>query len=300
MRARNTSKKMIVTVSVFMLIAASVWASGKVEPNLPSLLVESEWLLDRVDHDNLVVIDTGRSADAYNAGHVPGAVYLDRSVYYGEVDGVSGMFTATDPVADALTAAGVNDDSLVVVYDSGNGLWATRLFWTLELLGHSHAVVLNGGSTKWVADGYTTSTVPASNPTGDFTPAYRTELVVAGEEISGSLDEFTVVDTRSAGEYTGEDARADRGGHIPGAININWVLNNTGGDVSTFLPVYELEEFYNAMIGSESGKIVTHCQTGVRGAHTYFVLRLLGYEDVALYDASWVEWGNSELFPVAN
>ena len=299
MSSHHTSKRVLVTV-MFLFIAAVIWAGGKVEPTLPSILVESDWLLERINHENIVVIDTGRSAEDYDAGHIPGAVYLNRSAYYGEVDGVAGMFTGATTVGEALREAGVNDNSVVVLYDSGHGLWATRLFWTLELLGHSHAVVLNGGNDKWVADGYATSTRTASNPRGDFTPALRTELVVAGEEIVDNIDEFLVVDTRSEAEYTGEDARAARGGHIPGAIHVNWVFNNTGDDVSTFLPVTELGEFYDAQIGSEDGKIVTHCQTGVRGAHTYFVLRLLGYEDVALYDASWVEWGNSELFPIAN
>ena len=301
MSTYRSGKRVLIAVFVVLLVAGGAWASGKIEPTIPGLLVETSWLESRLDHDNLVIIDTGRSVDDYNAGHIPGAVYLNRSDYYGEVGGIPGMFTGVDEVTDALREAGVNDDSVVVVYDPGHGLWATRLFWTLELLGHIRVAVLNGGNGKWVAEGNPVSTVAGRNRRGDFDPEYRPELVVGGADISGNLENFTVVDCRSPAEYEGTDVRAARGGHIPGAINVNWVLNNSGGDVTTFLPVTALADFYDSTIGtSDETVVVTHCQTGVRGAHTYFVLRLLGYEEVTLYDASWVEWGNTELFPVVN
>ena len=294
-------KRIMIGLLLVLLAATAVWAAGGVEPELPEILVESEWLVELLDHENLIVIDTGRSAEEYAAGHIPGAVFLDRQEYYETVAGTPGMFSGVDPVSEALRDIGVNNDSVIVVYDPGHGLWATRLFWTLEVLGHQNVAVLNGGIGKWTDESRTLSQDgPREREVGTFEPAFNAELVISGEDLAEDLSEITVVDTRSAGEFAGTDARADRGGHIPGAVHIDWVLNNTGESVNTFLPVDELDEFYAVELdGNRDGRIVTHCQTGVRGAHTYFVLRLLGYEEVALYDGSWAEWGNNEAFPVS-
>jgi thiosulfate/3-mercaptopyruvate sulfurtransferase len=288
----------VVIALVFLVSIAGVWGQGRSESELPSLLVEPAWLDENIDHENLVVLDTGRSRHDYGAGHIPGARYFGRELYYRKVDGLPGMFPGVEAVSESLRQVGVNNDSLVVVYDPGHGLWATRLFWTLELLGHEHVAVLNGGIGAWKAEGLSLADRPSQITGGEFTPALQRHLVATGEEILTALGDTIVVDARSRPEYDGRDVRAERGGHIPGAIHVEWVLNNTNAAVNTFLPLDELAEFYEAELEGQDGRIVTHCQTGVRGAHTYFVLRLLGYEDVALYDASWVEWGNDERFPV--
>ncbi len=128
----------------------------------------------------------------------------------------------------------------------------------------------------------------------------RSELVATQSWIEKNLGnpDLQIIDTRSLKEYTGEDARSDRGGHIPGAININWVLNISGED-QTFLSEQELAELYDYKGVQKNKTAVTLCQTGVRGAHTYFVLRLLGYPRVRLYDGSWAEWGNRGETPIA-
>lgn len=298
MGTRTKRNRVALVAAIVVIAAGSASASGSPQVEFPSLLIDTEWLEANLDTEGLVIIDTGRGAEDFSAGHIPGAVELDRSIYYGEVDGVPGMFTGVETVEAALREIGVNNDSGIVVYDSGNGLWATRLFWTLELLGHDNVVVLDGGSAKWLAEDRAIATGAVDPEPGEFTADYQPQLVVSGNQIKESIDEYVVIDARSVGEYEGEDVRAARGGHIPGAINVDWVLNNTGGEVSTFLPKDELAEFYDVKLDGADGKVVTHCQTGVRGAHTYFALRLLGYEDVALYDASWVEWGNDEAFPV--
>jgi thiosulfate/3-mercaptopyruvate sulfurtransferase len=107
-----------------------------------------------------------------------------------------------------------------------------------------------------------------------------------------------VLDARSRGEYVGEDVRAARGGHVPGAVNLDWVLNLEEGAGGTFLGETELREMYDSIGVSNQGETVTLCQTGVRAAHTYFVLRNLGYDNVRMYDGSWAEWGNDASAPI--
>ena len=107
-----------------------------------------------------------------------------------------------------------------------------------------------------------------------------------------------IIDTRSSKEYVGDDVRAALSGHIPGAININWIFNLKNDDSKTFAYEEELLELYDFKKISKDKIIVTHCQTGVRGAHTHFFLKLFGYPNVRLYDGSWAEWGNDWKTPV--
>jgi thiosulfate/3-mercaptopyruvate sulfurtransferase len=280
-------------------MCAAIFAAGNGESSIPDILVETEYVENIINQENLVILDTGRKDTDFAAGHLPTAVEFPRDLYYQKVNGIPGMFPGPDSVSASLEKAGISNNTRVIIYDAGNSLWATRLFWTLEYLGHKNVAVLNGGYAKWQAEGRSISTEITSYPNGDFQYDVQDNLLITGTALHQDLDSVTVIDARSPGEYAGTDVRADRGGHIPEAINIDWVYNNTGEEINTFLTREELKEFYDrelSAIGDE--KIVTHCQTGVRGAHTYFVLRLLGYKDVSLYDGSWIEWANDETFPV--
>ena len=261
------------------------------------ILVSPAWVAERAGE--VVVLDYARSMDDFRQGHVPGAAWLARAVTVTNVEGVDGMLPDPATVAMDLEEAGVRHDTPVVVYDSGNGLWASRLFWALEYLGHEQVHLLDGGITAWTASGRELSTEIAVPERGEFDPRVR-ENLVADEafvfENHGNSD-FTVLDARSPDEFSGADVRAARGGHIPDSVNIDWVRNL--GDAGTFLSVAELSELYQQTLEGRDGPRVTLCQTGIRGAHTYVALRVLGEEDVRLYDGSWAQWGNNPDAPIA-
>jgi thiosulfate/3-mercaptopyruvate sulfurtransferase len=264
------------------------------------LLIETQWLEENSRRSDIRIVDFGRSLDEYNAGHIPGAVYLETKVVWDNVDGIPGMLPNVDTVVRTLEKAGISNDLTVVIYDSIGGLWASRLFWALEYLGHQDVHLLNGGWNKWVQEGRRVQRYTPSVQRGNFTAQIRPDRLATKEWILQNLDnpDVQIVDTRSPAEYTGEDVRAAQGGHIPGAVNIDWVLNLTGDDQNTFLFQEELAEMYDSQDVTRDKVAVTHCQTGVRGAHTYFVLRLLGYPEVRVYDGSWAEWGNAEDTPI--
>ena len=281
---------------VLILIAHGAFAEDERE-NIP-LLVDSDWLEANLERKNLVIVDFGRKLEDYSESHIPGAVYLDRKSVYDTVDGVDGMLPHPENSIPYFEGAGISNSSTVVIYDAIGGLWASRLFWGLEYYGHENIHILDGGFPNWVAEERPVSSSRPDVSTGTFKYKIRPELVADYEYIEDNLDNslIQIIDTRSAAEYAGTDVRAERGGHIPGAINIDWDLNLD--ESRRFLTTQELIEMYDSKDIDKGKTQITHCQTGVRGAHTYFVLRHLGYENVKLFDESWVVWGNLPDTPI--
>jgi len=147
--------------------------------------------------------------------------------------------------------------------------------------------VLDGGIEQW--DGKLT-TSETRLPPSVFRAKIRPNRYATTSYVKGALKKHRVVllDVRTTGEYKGTDVRSLRGGHIPGAININFEENYQGGS-SRLKPREELEKLYGAL--DKNKEIIVYCQTGTRAANTYFVLKTLGFLNVRAYDASWVVWG---------
>ncbi len=307
MKKRNIQVRVFLGVGLLVAFLAACSAAGgpSAQANLEpmartapdNILVSPDWVAERAG--DVVVIDYARSMDDFRQGHIPGAAWVARAVTVTNVDGVDGVLPSVETVAMDLEEAGVRHDTPVVVYDSGNSLWASRLFWALEYLGHEQVHLLDGGLAAWESAGYELSTEIAAPARGDFDPRVREQLIADEAfvlENHGNQD-FTVLDARSPDEFSGADVRAARGGHIPNSANIDWVRNL--GDDGSFLTVAELSELYQQTLDGRDGPRVTLCQTGIRGAHTYVALRVLGEEDVRLYDGSWAEWGNNPDAPIA-
>ena len=311
-RALRAPRSAALAGIVALLIAVPVmaFAGGQGEPATAEsavegltppdeILVGPDWVAER--SDEIVLIDYARERSAFNEGHIPGAAYLPREVTWDTVDGLSGMLPSPETVAADLSEAGVSHDTPVVVYDAGNGLWASRLFWALEYLGHTDVHLLDGGVVAWQQAGYELTgevTVPERT---DFEPRLRDELLADQQYVLEHIEneDFALIDARSPAEYTGDRKRSERNGHIPGAVNVNWTTNLPDTDGGSFLPVAELTSIYEDALAGTDGPAVTLCQTGVRGAHTYVALRVLGHENPRLYDGSWEEWGNDPDTPIA-
>lgn len=292
-------KHIFVVLPLVLLATGSTFAAPQTGSDVP-LLVETEWVEGNLGSSRLLLVDFGRSYQDYLGGHIPGAVFLDRKVVWDTVDGLNGMLPPEDSVVQAFREAGIDSEGTVVIYDAAAGLWASRLFWALEYFGHGDVHILNGGWTAWQQQGNRIHTGADKKPRGTFTPKIRPDLLATKEWLLQNFDDqnTVVVDARSKKEYTGKDARSKRGGHIPGSVNIDWVLNITGDESRTFLSEIELAEMYDSLDVSKDREAVTLCQTGVRAAHSYFVLRLLGYPKVRMYDGSWEEWGNASETPI--
>jgi thiosulfate/3-mercaptopyruvate sulfurtransferase len=293
----------VLTALILALIATATWGSpGSASYSNGHLLMQSGELVRLIDSSNerVAILDFGRSRMDYLMGHIPGAVHIDRGEVLVTRDGIPGMLPPISALAEVLQKAGVSNDSRVVIYDDGDALWASRLFWSLEYLGHSNVAILDGGLSRWKEAGRPIATGGSDPQPGSFVPDVQTQLLADRRWLSDHLGDpqVRIVDSRSPAEYEGTDRRAARGGHIPGAVNINWTESLDSDSEHTLLPPEELEELFSAGDVTPGREIVTHCQTGIRAAHSYFTLRLLGYRKVRVYDASWVEWGNAGDTPI--
>ena len=255
----------------------------------PQLAVSVSWLQQHRNDNGLVVVDA-RPADAYAKAHLPNAVSLPVTETFDPNQKKN--FPDTKDKLEALFGShGIGDSNQVVIYDNGKETPAARLFWTLEYSGHKHVSVLDGGIGSWQAAGGTVVTDAVTPKAATFHAAIDPARMPTRETCTAALGNpgKVVLDVRSAAEYRGDDMRAKRGGHMPGAVNIEW---NTNFNDLTFKSADELSKMYASAGVTKDKEVIAHCQTGQRSSVTYLVLRMHGYPKVGNYAGSWVEWGN--------
>ena len=275
--------------------------------NKAPYFVETEWLVQHLDDPQVRIIDmryywNRPGYEAYAADHIPGAVYLQWDIELSDANNpVRYMVLPPEKLADLLSRLGVDNSMTVVAYDDEGGHFSSRLWWTLLYYGFDQMRILHGGLPKWKSENRPLQTeIPAVEPKTFVVgepqhPEWRTTADQVLDHISDP--ETKIVDVRRPTEYRGEEVRAKRGGHIPGATNLNW-LDNLDPETATFKDAATLRERFESAGVTPDKHIVTYCHGGVRACHAAIAFKMLGYPNVSVYDGSWEEWGNDPTLPI--
>jgi len=261
------------------------------------LLTTPAELQKKLADPNLCLVDV-RPAEQFAQGHLPGAVHFD-------LFGLSLVDTREAPlkafmymILHVLELRGVSETKEVIFYEENSGMRAARGLWFLEYFGHPNARMLEGGIQAWKTAGFPVTTETISPKAAHFKTNERREVLATADDVLNSLNkrEFSILDTRSEGEYLGTHVRAARGGAIPGAIHIEWTdnLDATG----KFKSNAELQAMYSKAGITPEKEVLSYCQGGYRAAHSYVALRLLGFPKVRNYIGSWKEWGDRTDLPI--
>ena len=269
------------------------------------VLVDADWVEAHRNDDNVKLIEVDVDLNAYDEGHIPGAVAWNWTSQLN--DQLRRDIPSREQLETLLRESGVKNDDTVILYGDNNNWFAAFAFWILKMYGHSDVRLMDGGRKKWVADNRELTTQqenpqPSEYSAGEIDLNYRATVSDILANIKAG--EYNLVDVRSPAEFTGEviappgmTETAQRGGHVPGAKNIPWAqaVNEDG----TFKSADDLRNVYGAK-GIEQGKpVIAYCRIGERSSHTWFVLHyLLGFEHAKNYDGSWTEYGSMVGVPI--
>ncbi len=272
----------------------------------PEALVETGWVAENLNNPTLRLVEVDVDTTAYEQGHIPGAIGFNWKTTL--EDQLRRDILNKAQFEDLLSGTGISNDHTLIFYGDNNNWFAAWAYWLSQHYGHTAAKVMNGGRKKWSDEGRPiTREVPLHPRTRYVAKNPDPSIRALREQVLESLGKpkRALVDVRSPKEFTGEllapenlpQEGAQRGGHIPGAVNIPWGM--AVREDGTFKSFDELKALYGEKGITSDKEIIAYCRIGERSSHTWFVLRqLLGYPKVSNYDGSWTEWGSVVNVPI--
>lgn len=262
-------------------------------------IVSTKWLAEHMDQEQVRIVDcrfqlgapnVGR--EAYEQGHIPKAIYFDLEQDLSAPKGEHGgrhPLPELSTLATKLGKAGIGNHHWIIAYDDQGGMFASRFWWLLKYMGHSHVAILDGGYSKWVHEGRPITTeVPKFEETS-FIPNVQPQRLVDMETVKQNIgkSDVLIIDSRDHKRYTGEEETIDPvAGHIPSAVNYFWkgVLNADG----QWKTVEELKRHFSHI--PQDQQLIVYCGSGVTACPNVLALERAGYKNVKLYAGSWSDW----------
>ena len=265
------------------------------------MLIESTELSEIIGNSDETLLIDITTAESYAKHHIPAAVFFEFKKLISGIAPAPGKLPEISNLSQELAAAGINKEKTIIAYDDEGGGKASRLLWTLDILGFEKLHLINGGLHAWAQAGLGLEATPHFADTVAIEDLEFDQNKIADKEfILANLNNSEVViwDVRTEEEYTGTKPRATRNGHIPGAVNLNWMDTIDRQNGLRYLPKEQLTSLLESKGLTQDKTIVPHCQTHHRSAHSSILLKCLGYQNVRAYPGSWSEWGNAEDTPV--
>lgn len=265
-------------------------------------LINANQLLEISSHQNVKILDF-RKKDIYQKEHITNAIQIWRSDLENSRYKYGGMMPSQKQIEDLFSKLGIASEDTIVVYDDKGLCEATRLWWVLQNYNFKNIKLLHGGINAWKAINGNVSSNESSLPKTNFKlpKSNKRRLYISKEDVHKSLKTNSVLlDTRSEAEFYGDKHKkgAAKPGRIPNSIHADWAESiNFHGD-QLIKPIAELKKIYSKINLKKKDSIILYCHSGVRSAHTTFVLtELLGFQNVRNYDGSWTEWSHFENLP---
>lgn len=278
-----------------LIVAAAVASPSIARADLNDYFVSTDWLAARAD--SVQVVDV-RVVPLYLLGHIDGAIHIDKKEFLFTRNGVKSLVPDAREFEALMDRFGITPDTVVVAYAEDHNPYSARFIWMLRYHGHEQSYVLDGGYQKWAQEDRPTALLPTrvvASP-GGYKHQMNRDVLAYDKDVLDRLDHPAVViwDTRRRAEHEGSEIRANRGGHIPGSVHLDWVdLQKEVNGVRVLKSEQEIRELLTAAGITHERQIIAHCQTGIRSSYATLVLLGLGYGQVQNYDGSWIEWANN-------
>jgi thiosulfate/3-mercaptopyruvate sulfurtransferase len=268
------------------------------------VLVSADWAEQNLNTPGVVFVEVDEDTSAYDGGHIAGAVKLDWKTDL--QDQVRRDFISKEQFEQLLSDKGIGTDDTVILYGGNNNWFAAYAYWYFKLYGHDAVKLLDGGRKKWELDARELSKDEVQRPTTQYAARDQdTSIRAFRDEVVAAIGNKNLIDVRSPDEFAGRllapahlpQEQAQRGGHIPTALNIPW--SKAANEDGTFKSDDELRALY-ADAGLDQAKdTIAYCRIGERSSHTWFALHeLLGEPNVKNYDGSWTEYGSLVGVPI--
>ncbi len=261
--------------------------------------------LQKMQADSSYKIIDFRPVEDYRKGHIPNALHLWRNDIEDESYPYRGMMAQQEQIEKLFSKLGIRSNDTIIIYDNRGLCDAARLWWVLYRFNFTNVKLLNGGWSYWIQNQGAISKVPAkvTRSKFKFVGEPNEALYIAKSEIieGVSSKDGVLIDTRTIDEYSGKRQKSGalRAGRIPGSVHVDWKLTMEMDADHRFKSRNAIEEIYKDVGLRKDKQIAVYCHTGVRSAHTTFILKeLLGFSNVKNYDGSWIEWSYFEDLPI--
>ena len=282
----------------------------------PEAIVSTAWLADHLRDPDLRVYDcttylryetgTGRpyrvesGRGDYEQGHTPGSAFLDLQGDLSDPAAPTNfMMPAPEALAALVAAKGIGEGKRVILYSRNSMQWATRVWWMLRAIGFDNAAVLDGGFDKWSAEGRAIETAETRYPPAKLVAAPRPGLFIGQEKVRAAIGDAKActINALAPDLHSGENPRYGRPGRIPGSVNVP--VSAVVDAASLTLKAPEVVAATFAAVGADPSKrILLYCGGGIAATLDAFLLHQLGYQNLAVYDASMSEWAKDATLPI--